>query len=39
VWKFDRVSQGLIITVEGKIMHSNVKSGTLSLSLSDQFIG
>jgi hypothetical protein len=39
VWKFDRSSRGLVITVEGKINHSNVKPGTLSLSLTDQFLG
>lgn len=39
VWKFDRSSRGLVITVQGKINHTNFKPGTLSLSLTDQFLG
>ena len=39
VWKFERSARGLVITVEGKINHNNVKAGTLSLSLTDQFLG
>jgi hypothetical protein len=39
VWKFERNDNCLTITVEGKINHYQVKAGSLSISLTDQFLG